>query len=271
MSLFNTIAVFFSQPIHLTVLIVSWTLALVAFLYWKERHRSSLLYAHLFFALMPLFYFAVAVPCNISLIQGLLALCSVTITKLLIYLIPAGIVGALLSGSYVVPLVYKKCYNAKEINNKKISRMAGQAGISQPKIFVLDTAKPIAFSHGKSIFVSVGMHELLSQKETEAVLLHELGHIKNRSSAKKFSALLARLVSPLAFFYPLGRHIAREEKRADDFAVRAQKTRQHLRSAKTKVAEFFSHCQSLNTDLRTACSYGRTNHSQVGVAQRGKV
>lgn len=238
MMLLNTALVFFQQPVNLTILIVGWTFALLSFLYWKEKQKTALLYAHVFFLLVPLLHFAITVPCNLSLLQGLKTLCSVSITQFVIYLIPAGLVGALLVGTVVVPWAYRKAYRAREVRDAKLERAARKAGVRKPRVFVLDTAKPLAFSHGRNVFVSVGMHEILDKKECEAVLLHELGHIRNRASLSKLSAWIARLVSPLAFFSPMGAHIAREERSADAFAARVQGTRKHVRSAKKKVDEF---------------------------------
>ncbi|MCL7475829.1 MAG: M48 family metalloprotease [ANME-2 cluster archaeon] len=45
------------------------------------------------------------------------------------------------------------------------------------RVFYFDSAVPRAFAAGKSIFISVGMLELLSGDELKAVLAHESWHI----------------------------------------------------------------------------------------------
>lgn len=49
------------------------------------------------------------------------------------------------------------------------------------KLYYFDSAIPRAFAAGRSIFVSIGLLELLNKEELEAVLAHEAWHIRNNS------------------------------------------------------------------------------------------
>ena len=53
-----------------------------------------------------------------------------------------------------------------------------------PKLYVVDDAAPNAFATGRkpeeaSITVTTGLFELMTDRELEGVLGHELGHIRN--------------------------------------------------------------------------------------------
>lgn len=231
--LIETIILFFKNPLHLNALIISWALSLTSFLYWREHPKARFLYLHLFFLLLPLLDFAVEVPCQMPFVQGLLTFCSVTVTRLIIYLVPVAIIFAVGLGYYAAPALYKRMYGAKPLIDKRFAKLA--LGVS---FWTIDTAKPIAFSFAKDVLISVGMFELLNKKEQEAVVLHELGHIKNKSSLAKFSTWLARLFSPVAHFASLGASISAEEEIADSFAISMQGTARHLNSAKRKVEAF---------------------------------
>lgn len=235
--LLETIFGFFKNPVHLSVLIISWAFALISFLYWREHPKARYLYAHLFFLMVPLLDFAVAVPCNIPFVQGLLTFCSVVYTRLFTALIPVALVGAIVGGYYVAPALYKKFYRAKPLQDERFANLADKAGIRGARFWVLDTAKPLAFSFGKDILMSVGMFELLAKKEQDAVVLHELGHVKQKSSVSKVSAALARFFSPVAHF-ALGERISAEENAADEFAAQVQRTTRHLNTAKRKVEKY---------------------------------
>ena len=104
----------------------------------------------------------------------------------------------------------------------------------------MDKAKPIACSFKSfrsAIFVSVGMLDILSKKEIQAVLLHELAHIKQRSSVLKFSSFLMNVLSPLSLLARFHHDTSKEEREADKFAIRVQRTSKYINSAKKKISE----------------------------------
>jgi len=233
-------AQFFTSPLHLNILIISWAFALVTFLYWRENPQARWLYAHLFFLLVPLLDFAVAVPCTTPFFQGLMTFCSLVYTRLFIFLIPVALLGAIACGYYLAPLLYRRMYRAAPLHDKRLQKLAAQAGVSGVRYFVLDTAKPIAFAIRNDVHISVGMFDLLQRKEHEAVVLHELAHVKQHSSFEKFSTMLARVFSPLAHFASVSERVNAEERTADAFAAKMQGTSRHLVAAQRKVAQYFS-------------------------------
>lgn len=204
--------------------VVSWTSAFATFLLWKKNGDHRLVYAHLVFLLAPLLAFAIKLSCTMSFVQGLLSLCTMAVAQFFAYLIPIAATTTIILSLWIIPLLYKRHYDAVEIKSEIVG--------SKSRIYLLDTAKPIAFSTRKNIFVSVGMHELLSSKELEAVLLHELGHIKNNSSAAKLSWLLSRFTIARFSFQ---KKLEENESKADDYAIKMQGSERFLNSAKRKV------------------------------------
>ncbi|MBY0505919.1 MAG: zinc metalloprotease HtpX [Bryobacteraceae bacterium] len=65
------------------------------------------------------------------------------------------------------------------------AQLCQRMGLPMPKLWVLPEASPNAFATGRnpshsSVAVSAGLLDLMSDREVEAVIAHELGHIKNR-------------------------------------------------------------------------------------------
>ena len=72
------------------------------------------------------------------------------------------------------------------------------AGLPPPKVYVVESAAPNAFSTGRdpahaSLIVTRGLLQLLDERELSGVLAHELSHIGNRDTG--LSSLLAALVA----------------------------------------------------------------------------
>lgn len=201
------------------------------------RWRALQVYAHLALLAFPIAFFGVSMGCQS---MGGAGCANAGMTELIVYAIPGALLLALLAGAVIMPLMYLFSKRAVEVRGDKlntfVSREAARAGIRAPKLYAIDDAKPRAFSFAafsSAIFVSAGALERLNKREAEAVLLHELAHIKNGSSAFKFSSALMRIFSPLASF---GRcSIAEEERLADAFAARRQGTKRYLTAAKEKM------------------------------------
>ncbi len=81
-------------------------------------------------------------------------------------------------------------YHAKEVQDKNspvceiVHRLATKADIPVPKVFIVESAMPNAFAVGRNrknaaIVVTSALTELLDKEEIEAVLAHELTHVKN--------------------------------------------------------------------------------------------
>ncbi len=68
-----------------------------------------------------------------------------------------------------------------------VDRLRTRAGLPMPKVAVADMEQPNAFATGRSpadgvVCVTTGLLERLSPQELDAVLAHELAHIKNRDT-----------------------------------------------------------------------------------------
>ncbi len=66
-----------------------------------------------------------------------------------------------------------------------IERLSMAAGIPKPKIAIADLPVPNAFAAGRSqktavVAVTTGLMKLLSERELEGVLAHEISHIRTR-------------------------------------------------------------------------------------------
>ncbi len=230
MEIVESAVAFATDPEKMLIVVVTLLLGVSAILLWKKYNKPWMLYAHLFFILSPLFYFAISINCSMSMVQGLLSLCTALLTKFIIYILPPLMTVSFVVGYLLIPMLYKKL--AKPFSLKAFKELCVLTGI-RAELFLIDKAKPVAFALGKKIFISVGMFELLSGKELEAVLLHELHHVKAHSSWSKFSAAFAHTFSPIAWFSSSS--VEREERAADAFAVKIQNTGRHLKAAKSKV------------------------------------
>ncbi len=230
MGILDSVVTFVTDPAKMLVVVVSLLLGIAAIIAWKKYNKAWILYTHLFFVLSPLFYFAFSINCSLSLVQGFLSWCTALFAKFVIYILPPLMALSFIGGYVLLPKIYRR--RAKLLNIKMFSELCRKTGI-RAELYLLDRAKPVAFAIRNRIFISVGMFDILSKKELEAVLLHELYHVKARSSWTKFSAGFVRLFSPVAWFS--AHAIEREERAADSFAARIQRTAVHVNSAKKKV------------------------------------
>lgn len=85
-----------------------------------------------------------------------------------------------------------KIYGAKEVNEAEapdlygtVARLAQQASLPMPRVYIIDQAQPNAFATGRNpnngaVAVTTGILKILSKEELEGVLAHELAHIKHR-------------------------------------------------------------------------------------------
>jgi heat shock protein HtpX len=87
-------------------------------------------------------------------------------------------------------IILLRWYHAKEIQGGNlplyeiVHRLALKSGITAPKVFIVKSTMPNAFATGRSadhasIVVTNALLDLLDNEELEAVLAHELAHIKN--------------------------------------------------------------------------------------------
>lgn len=203
------------------------------------KMKIALVYAHLAFLMLPFFLLSVNATCGAFCMS-----CHNSMQALALYAVPLSAAAAVAAGFVGFPSYLLHKSGKRQLADRKLSEFASKhskkIGVKTPHIYVVDNGKPMAFSFRSFrsvIFLSVGMLELLSRKEKEAVMLHELAHIKARSSAVKLSKSLVNFFSPLSLavnFYDTGQ----EEKMADRYAASVQKTRRHVNSAKRKMRAF---------------------------------
>ncbi|MSM38499.1 MAG: zinc metalloprotease HtpX [Geobacter sp.] len=85
-----------------------------------------------------------------------------------------------------------KMYGAQEIGENDhpafygmIRRLALQAGLPMPKVYIVPSESPNAFATGRNpdhaaVAATEGILRILSPEELEGVMAHELAHVKNR-------------------------------------------------------------------------------------------
>ncbi len=87
-----------------------------------------------------------------------------------------------------------------------VQRLAAEARIPTPKVFLINSAQPNAFATGRSprkgtVAVTSGLLRLLSQDEIEGVIAHEIAHIRNRDTlTMTIVATFAGAISMLSQF-----------------------------------------------------------------------
>ncbi len=226
------------DPFSRNLLIISLFLSIISFILFlkiKNNKKYVFVYSHIFLLLFPFIYLTFQTGCRMYFTG-----ChrNEAIMSLLFFALISSFIAAL----FIAPILFIKKYSkkSKEIENHDITDFI--TGYSEKiKVYLIDTAQPIAFSLSllkKKIFISVGMIDLLNKKELEAVLLHELGHIKNNSSLSKFSHFFMRFLSPFSYFTSIHESVNKEEKDADMFVFEKQQTWKYLDSAKKKTNEF---------------------------------
>jgi heat shock protein HtpX len=87
-----------------------------------------------------------------------------------------------------------------------VKRLASQAGLPMPKVYVVDSEQPNAFATGRNpehaaVCVTSGLLARIDNEELAGVLAHELSHIKHHDTlTMTITATIAGAVSMLANF-----------------------------------------------------------------------
>jgi heat shock protein HtpX len=107
-----------------------------------------------------------------------------------------------------------------------VQRLVQQADLPMPRVAIIDSSMPNAFATGRSpkhavVAVTSGLLRQLTQPELEAVLAHELTHVRNRdmvvmTMAGSFAAVAAWIVQ-MGFWFGLGSRDDRDN--GNSFAV----------------------------------------------------
>ncbi len=95
-----------------------------------------------------------------------------------------------------------------------VARRCAEAGVPMVKLGIVDDGTPNAFTFGRTtrdarIWLTRGLLERLDERELDAVVTHEVGHIKNRD----FIVMTLAAVIPMALYlvYVIGRESRRRE------------------------------------------------------------
>ncbi len=228
----------FTSPLNLKILIISLILSITFFILFRKvesiKHKITFLYAHIAFLFLPFITSVFLINCTMPVFN-----CS---TKMVILGVSFGLLAATALGFIILPYIYGWSNNSRAFTSKHIKNFLAKScsdlNIKEPKVYTVDDAKPMAYSISNikpAVFLSVGLCELLTKKEIESVILHELYHIKNNSSLWKFSMNLLGVLSPLSTFVTANSSLEKEEVKADLFAVKLQGTENYITSAKRKV------------------------------------
>ena len=109
--------------------------------------------------------------------------------------------------------VVLRMHNAREVDARSapefvglVKSLAQRAGLPMPKVFIIETDAPNAFATGRNpenaaVAATTGLLRILDRDEIEAVMAHELGHVKNRDTLlMTVTATLAGAISMLGNF-----------------------------------------------------------------------
>src|SRR5690242_10137022 len=110
---------------------------------------------------------------------GLLAGAAVAIT--------VDVIGWLLAVRATISLTRAQEVSAEQapVLHNVVEGLCIATGLPKPKVYIVDDPAPNAFAFGRSparsgVAVTSGLLNLMSRRELEGVLAHELSHIKNR-------------------------------------------------------------------------------------------
>jgi heat shock protein HtpX len=102
-----------------------------------------------------------------------------------------------------------RMYNAQEVGPDNrlyqiVERLARQAGLPMPRVYVIPDPSPNAFATGRNpshaaVAATEGILQILSDNELEGVLAHELAHVKHRDIlTSSIAATLAATIMLIA-------------------------------------------------------------------------
>jgi len=106
-----------------------------------------------------------------------------------------------------------KLHNARQVDERSapefhamVARLAERAGLPMPKVYIVKDPSPNAFATGRNpanaaVAATTGLMERLTPEEVEAVMAHELGHVRNRDTmVMTMVATIAGAISMIANF-----------------------------------------------------------------------
>lgn len=145
-------------------------------------------------------------------------------TGMFIALIFAGVMN--ISSYWYSDKVVLRMYRAQPLDRSQapglfdtVARLARQAGLPMPKVYLIPESAPNAFATGRNpehavVAVTQGLMNMMNQEELEGVLAHELGHVKNRDIL--ISTIVATLAGAIMWIASIARFSAFFGGRDDD-------------------------------------------------------
>ena len=133
-----------------------------------------------------------------------------------IALIFAGVMN--ISSYWYSDKIVLKMYRAQPLERSQaqglfdtVDRLARQAGLPMPKVYLIPESAPNAFATGRNpehavVAVTQGLMNMMNQEELEGVLAHELGHVKNRDIL--ISTIVATLAGAIMWIASIARFSA---------------------------------------------------------------
>ena len=137
-------------------------------------------------------------------------------TGMFIALIFAGVMNV--ANYWYSDKVVLKMYRAQPLERSQapdlfdtVVRLARNAGLPMPKVYLIPDAAPNAFATGRNpehavVAVTQGLMNMMDQEELEGVLAHELGHVKNRDIL--ISTIVATLAGAIMWIATIARFSA---------------------------------------------------------------
>jgi len=132
---------------------------------------------------------------TLAIIIGLSTLFFTVILSLMgvsLILLPFFVVAFSIIQWLIAPYLIDTMYRAKEVSRSEnpqlcamVKRLSQQSGLSMPKVMIANIPVPNAFAYGSPIAgsrvaVTSELLKTLEEEEVEAVIGHELGHLKHR-------------------------------------------------------------------------------------------
>lgn len=149
---------------------------------------------------------------------------------MLIALVMAGVMN-FVSYFYSDTLVLKH-YRAVEVTQREarglygiVERLAQKANLSMPKVYIIPEHVPNAFATGRNpqnaaVAVTEGLLELLDEDEVEAVLAHELSHVRHYDIlVGTIAATIAGAIGVLANMMQFGAMVGSDKNRVNPIVM----------------------------------------------------
>ncbi len=194
----------------------------------SARRQSIFMHLHLAFLLFPFVLLAISLTCQQA------GLCAVGVTQLALLSIPLAVAAALFAGLVLIPLAHRLRGKLERGWMQSFIQVHGGGA----DVFLFGSSRKTAYSVAglkPAIFVSSAMNAALSRKQLQAVLLHELAHIRRGSQPLKTVALFLAKFSPLRALVAIPAIVRQEEAFADGFARKVQGTNRHLENARRRA------------------------------------